>query len=214
MSAEGSPVELVDRVVRRFAEHPAVGPVTGSVSDGGAHGRATVDLPAERWPAAVQVARDEFGCDFFDWLSAVDQGDDGFDVICHLWSTAGRFGLLLRTRLSRGAPALPSIVELYPGAAWPEREAHEMFGLDFPGHPALAPLLLAPQFEGHPLRKDFVLASRVVRPWPGSHPASAQPSGRAPIRPLGVPADAVLARPAAPEPPPAPPAGGAEREQA
>ena len=43
-----------------------------------------------------------------------------------------------------------------------------MFGIDFPGHPNLVPLLLPPEFEGHPLRKDFVLAARVAKPWPGA----------------------------------------------
>src|SRR5262249_22318643 len=93
------------------------------------------------------------------------------------------------------APAVPSIVEVYPGAAWHEREAYEMFGVDFPGHPDLAPLLLAPEFEGHPLRKDFVLASRVVKPWPGAvepgesaAEAAQRRPRRQPQRPPGVPA--------------------------
>jgi NADH-quinone oxidoreductase subunit C len=133
-----------------------------SMSGGGAFARPTVDVPVERWAAAVREARDE-GYDFFDWLSAVDEGD-GFAVVAHVWSVAGRRGLLLRTR----AVSVPSIVDIYPGAAWHERETHEMFGIDFPGHPGgLRPLLLAPEFEGYPLRKEFVLAARVAKPWPG-----------------------------------------------
>jgi NADH-quinone oxidoreductase subunit C len=83
------------------------------------------------------------------------------------------------------------VVDLYPGAGWHERETHEMFGIDFPGHPGLAPLLLPPEFEGHPLRKEFILASRVAKPWPGakepgeSHDATA--AKRQPMRPPGVP---------------------------
>ncbi|MBT8224674.1 MAG: NADH-quinone oxidoreductase subunit C [Dactylosporangium sp.] len=165
--------------------------VVASVSAGDRYARATVDVPAERWREAITAVRDELGCDFFDWLSAVDEADAGFDIVAHIWSTATRHGVLMRTRLPRRSPAVDSIVDLYPGASWHERETHEMFGIDIVGHPFLAPLLLSNEFEGHPLRKDFVLASRVVKPWPGAkEPGGAAGTGRArqPVRPLGVPA--------------------------
>ena len=56
---------------------------------------------------------------------------------------------------------------VYAGANWHEREAAEMFGIDFVGHPHLTKLYLPGAFEGHPLRKDFPLLSRRVKPWPG-----------------------------------------------
>ncbi|TML29256.1 MAG: NADH-quinone oxidoreductase subunit C [Actinobacteria bacterium] len=162
-----------------------------SVSGGGAFARATVDVPVDRWAAAVRTARDELGYDFFDWLSAVDEVG-GFTVVAHLWSLAGRRGLLLRTAVPGEDAAVPSIVDSYPGAAWHERETHEMFGIDFPGHPGgLRPLLLPPEFEGYPLRKDFVLAARVAKPWPGAkEPGESGHAAarRAPMRPPGVPA--------------------------
>jgi NADH-quinone oxidoreductase subunit C len=191
------------------ADSPAVlgarlaGLVSGavaSVSGGGVWSRATIDVPPHGWPALVIAARDELACDFFDWLSAVDELDAGFAVVAHVWSTGRRYGVLMRTRIPRGAPNVASIVDIYPGAAWPERETHEMFDIDFVGHPNLAPLLLPPEFEGHPLRKDFVLASRVAKAWPGAvEPGeSGEPSEsgesrataaprRAPMRPPGVP---------------------------
>jgi len=162
-----------------------------SVSGGGAFARATVDVPVDRWAAAVRTARDELGYDFFDWLSAVDEVG-GFTVVAHLWSLSGRRGLLLRTAVPGEDAAVPSIVDSYPGAAWHERETHEMFGIDFPGHPGgLRPLLLPPEFEGYPLRKDFVLAARVAKPWPGAkEPGESGHAAarRAPMRPPGVPA--------------------------
>ncbi|GAA0717987.1 NADH-quinone oxidoreductase subunit C [Dactylosporangium roseum] len=164
--------------------------VTISEAAGGRFGRATVDVPAERWPDAVRAARDELGCDFFDWLSAVDELPEGFTVVAHLWSTARHHGVLLRTALPRTAPAVASVVDLFPGASWHERETHEMFDVDFTGHPGLKPLLLPPEFEGHPLRKEFVLAARVAKPWPGAkEPGESEHtvSKRAPMRPPGVP---------------------------
>ena len=57
---------------------------------------------------------------------------------------------------------------MWAGANWHERETFEMFGVVFDGHPNLVPLLLPDGFEGHPLRKEFVLASRVAKAWPGA----------------------------------------------
>jgi NADH-quinone oxidoreductase subunit C len=170
---------------------------TATVSDGGAFARATVDVPVAGWRGAIRAARadPELDCDFFDWLSAVDELAEGFAVVAHLWSTRGRHGLLVRTRLPRDG-GCDSIVDIYPGAAWHERETHEMFGIDFTGHPGgLRPLLLPPEFEGHPLRKEFVLAARVAKAWPGAKEPGegAESEGaparrRAPMRPPGVPA--------------------------
>ncbi|WP_434741760.1 NADH-quinone oxidoreductase subunit C [Micromonospora sp. SH-82] len=166
--------------------------VTASVSGGQGYARATVDVPLASWRDAVRAVRDdaELACDFFDWLSAVDELAGGFDVVVHLWSVRHRHGVLLRTRVPRETPTLASVVDIYPGAAWHERETYEMFGLGFDGHPDLRPLLLPPGFEGHPLRKEFVLASRVAKPWPGAKEPgeSAAGGGRRPIRPPGVPA--------------------------
>ncbi|HEY0697672.1 MAG TPA: NADH-quinone oxidoreductase subunit C [Micromonospora sp.] len=166
--------------------------VTVGRSGGQAYARATVDVPAQRWRDALRAARDdaELACDFFDWLSAVDELADGFDVVTHLWSTRHRHGMLVRTRLPRAEPRVASVADLSPGADWHERETHEMFGVDFTGRDGLRPLLLPVEFEGHPLRKEFVLASRVAKPWPGAkEPGESEPgTGRRALRPPGVPA--------------------------
>lgn len=164
-----------------------------STSAGGErYARPTVDVPATHWVPAVTAARDELGFDYFDWLCAVDELADGFRIVLHVWSLTGRHGLLLRTLTPRDAPTVDSIVPVYPGAAWHERETHEMFGVDFAGHPDLSPLLLPPEFEGHPLRKEFVLAARVAKPWPGAKEPGEGPdtaTRRQPMRPPGVPSD-------------------------
>jgi len=158
-------------------------------------GPVTVDVPAVSWQDAVLLARDGLGCTFFDWLSAVDELDEGFRLVCHVaHHRAGETQhLLLRALLPREAATAPSVADVYRGARWHERETHEMFGIEFTdaGRPLeLAPLLLPDQFEGHPLRKEFVLASRVVKPWPGAkepgESGEAAPSRRR-TRPPGVP---------------------------
>ncbi|WP_369203424.1 NADH-quinone oxidoreductase subunit C, partial [Streptomyces sp. PU-14G] len=159
-----------------------------------AYGLLTVDVPADAWIPALTAARDELGCTFFDWLSAVDEPGTGFRVCAHLAALhlpgAGVRGLLLRTTVPHEAPALPTATGVYAGAAWHERETHEMFGVDFTGHPHLQPLLLPETFEGHPLRKDFVLAARVAKAWPGAkEPGESGHGGpkRRQMLPPGVP---------------------------
>lgn len=63
--------------------------------------------------------------------------------------------------------AVESWIPVYAGANWHERETHEMFGIGFAGHPDLRNIYLPTEFEGYPLRKDFPLVARMVKPWPG-----------------------------------------------
>lgn len=160
-------------------------------SFGGLH----VDVPPDRWVQTHERARTDGELDlrFFDWLSAYDEGPAGLVVVSHLWSVARRHGLLLRTRLPADDPELDTLTGVFPGANWHERETFEMFGIRFTGHPLLVPLLLPDGFEGHPLRKDFVLASRVAKAWPGAKEPgeSDHDTGRSRRRvlPPGVPAD-------------------------
>lgn len=152
----------------------------------------TVDVPAEHWIEALTAARDTLGLAFFDWLSAVDELADGFSVAAHLADTTSGpvRHLLLRTRVPRDAAVLPTAVGVYAGAGWHERETAEMFGIDFTGHPHLITLLLPDGFEGHPLRKEFVLAARVAKAWPGAkEPGESEGDGpaRRKMQPPGVP---------------------------
>ncbi|MFZ4186068.1 NADH-quinone oxidoreductase subunit C [Streptomyces pseudogriseolus] len=150
----------------------------------------TVDVPSDAWIPALEAARDRLGCTFFDWLSAVDEPGTGFRVAAHVAALSPVRRLLLRTTVPHESPVLPSAVDVYAGAAWHERETHEMFGVDFTGHPGLDHLLLPENFEGHPLRKDFVLAARVAKAWPGAkEPGESEHGGpkRRQMLPPGVP---------------------------
>ena len=173
-----------DEIVAEVARHlPSARPA----ADGST---VTLNVPREDWLAALAFARDVAGCDFFDWLTAVDEQDEGFAVIVHLYSIEGRHHLLVRTLLPRDNPVLPTATGLFRGAGWPERETHEMFGVIFDGHPRLAPLLLPDGFEGHPLRKEFALAARAAQDWPGAkEPGEREASERSRRRlvPPGVP---------------------------
>ena len=73
----------------------------------------------------------------------------------------------MKVRLPATDPVCPTISDLFPTCDWHERETMEMFGIRFEGHPHPVRLLLAEPFEGFPLRKDFPLMSREVKPWPG-----------------------------------------------
>ncbi|MFD8810089.1 NADH-quinone oxidoreductase subunit C [Streptomyces sp. NPDC059627] len=150
----------------------------------------TVDVPPSSWLAALETARTALSCTYFDWLSAVDEPGTGFRVCAHVVALAPVRRLLLRTAVPHTAPELPSAVGVYAGARWHERETHEMFGVGFTGHPGLDHLLLPETFEGHPLRKDFVLAARVAKAWPGAkEPGESDHGGpkRRQMLPPGVP---------------------------
>ncbi len=136
------------------------------------------------------------GYTYFDWLSAVDEQPDGFRLVAHLLRPDPWDHLLVVTILEPETPAVASVADVYAGATWHERETHEMFGIDFarPDGAPLEPLLLPDGFEGHPLRKDFVLASRVLKAWPGAkepgesdHDVKESRTGGRRMKPPGVP---------------------------
>ena len=144
----------------------------------------TEDVAAADWPATAARLRAD-GYDFFDWLSAYDDGDAGLAVVVRVWSVAAGKGLLVRTRVARDGGSLATLTGIWAGAAWHERETREMFGIEFSGHPDARGLLLPDGFTGHPLRKEFVLASRVAKEWPGAKEPGESVAGRK--QPLGVP---------------------------
>lgn len=94
-------------------------------------------------------------------------GDTRLQVFARVVSLEDQMGVTLKADLPDGAPSVDSWVPVHAGANWHEREAWEMFGVDFVGHPHLVHMYLPGDFEGHPLRKDFPLLARRVKPWPG-----------------------------------------------
>lgn len=163
----------------------------------------TVACEPGEWHQTLERVRGE-GFDYFDFLTAVDQTDAeehaGFDLVVHLYDiTPGALReTLVQTRIADGH-TVPSCTDLWPGAAWHERETFEMFGIGFDdytdaNHGKLRKLLLPDGFDGTPLRKSFVLVARASKPWPGAkEPGGGGTDGkptRAPRRrmqPPGVP---------------------------
>ncbi|HEY3284131.1 MAG TPA: NADH-quinone oxidoreductase subunit C [Armatimonadota bacterium] len=100
-------------------------------------------------------AKEELGFDFFDCLSGVDQ-KDRFEVVYHLWSTTRNESLLLKVILDHDEPVVDSATPVWVGADWHEREAYDLYGILFAGHPDLRRILLPDDFEGYPMRKDYL----------------------------------------------------------
>lgn len=127
-------------------------------------GELTLTVARDDIPEVVQVLRDDqrcrFGC-LID-ICGVDypEREERFDIVYHLLSPWLNHRVRVRTRTHAGSP-VPSIVGLFPGADWFEREAYDLYGVLFSGHPDLRRLLTDYGFQGHPLRKDFPLTGLV-----------------------------------------------------
>ena len=97
----------------------------------------------------------------------VGGGEGRFTVFLRLQNVHRKIGITVKADLDDVNPAIDTITPVFRGADWHERETWEMFGFDFIGHPSLRHIYLPTEFEGFPLRKDFPLLARAVKPWPG-----------------------------------------------
>ncbi len=136
-----------------------------------------------------------------EMVTGLAGGDTRFQVFARVFSLTTNIGLTLKADVGDDM-TVGSWVGTYPGAEWHEREAWEMFGINFAGHPGLRPLYLPTDFEGHPMRKDFPLLARLIKPWPGIVDVEPMPDPEEPEAPSleNVEAgDAPAAEPAAAE---------------
>ncbi len=147
-----------------------------------------VRIDPDSWVDAHITARDDLDLVFFSWLSAIDwsnevaagdplneEVEEHIELMSALSDLTEGNLVILSTKLDGSDPRIPSLVGVYAGANWHEREAYEMFGIDFVGHPNLIHLYLPESFVGHPLRKSYPLLSREVKPWPGTVDVEAMP---------------------------------------
>lgn len=141
---------------------------------------AKVRVPRERWVEAHRALKEHLP--FFSWLSAIDWSaevavgdpvegepvEERYEVLSRLADVSAGEAVIVSTDLPRDDLRLDSLAGVYGGADWHEREAADMFGITFTGHPNPVNIYLPDGFEGHPLRKSYPLLAREVKPWPGA----------------------------------------------
>lgn len=159
-------------------------------------GDLVIRVTKQGYKKAPQICKEKLGCDYLSFIAGIDwmpmpaeseEGDGDtsqpaqpkemtygvagsagrFQVFAHVQSIEEHLGLTIKVDVDENDMSVASWTETYPGADWHERECWEMYGFDFVGHPEIRHLYLPMEFEGHPLRKDFPLLARVVKPWPG-----------------------------------------------
>lgn len=144
-------------------------------------------VPPAAWSDELAALHRD-GWTMLDVLTAVDRIEE-IEVVAHLLRPAGSDGVLVSTRVTVDQPTLASVVAVFPGAAWHEREAAEMFGIAFAGHPDPRPLLLHGPVDAPPLRKSTPLPARVATAWPGAAEPDPGRRARRPQPPPGVRAE-------------------------
>jgi NADH-quinone oxidoreductase subunit C len=129
-----------------------------------AFGDLTIAIQADKIVDVVRFLRDDPGCRFVSFvdITAVDYPgrEKRFDVVYHLMSPTLNARVRLKAEASE-TTQVPSIITVFPGADWFEREAYDLYGVIFVGHPDMRRLLTDYGFDGHPLRKDFPLSGFV-----------------------------------------------------
>lgn len=130
------------------------------------HGNETAVVAAESLYDVAQFLRDDpemqfdmpTDCTAVDWMDRYSWGR--FEVVYHLYSTTQKHRVRLKVRVPEADPSCPSLTPLWEGMNWHEREAWDMYGIRFQGHPKLKRILMYEEFKGHPLRKDYPIDGR------------------------------------------------------
>ena len=167
-----------------------------------------VRVCTESWRNSIQKLKDVHGFDYFCFLSAIDWlpspfgrgeddpsepaperdstirpgytgGDTRMQLLVRIVNSETHLGINVKADVPNDSYTIESISSVFAGANWHEREAHEMFGIGFTGHPDLRNMYLPTDFEGFPMRKDFPLLARMVKPWPGIVDVEPLPGGDA-----------------------------------
>ena len=139
-----------------------------------------INVDISSWIDTHKTLKKDFNLSFFNWLSAVDWDNEvktgdapkepvtpSFEILSCLSQTNSNNLVISSTVISKENAEIESLVDVFAGANWHEREAYEMFGISFLNHPNLTKLYLPDDYEGNPLLKSFELISREVKPWPG-----------------------------------------------
>ena len=113
-------------------------------------------VQAAKLVETAKSLRDDMGYDYLSSVTGVDYlPDDTMEVVYHLFKSSGGPALVLKVQTPRDESVVPSLISIFPGADFQEREAWDLMGIRFEGHPDLRRILLWDGFDGHPLRKDW-----------------------------------------------------------
>jgi NADH-quinone oxidoreductase subunit C len=189
--------EQASEALARLVAELGTAPDGAIVEYGVAFGDVVVRVRRDAWRRTAEVCKKELAFDYLSFIAGIDwmptpavteegsgdtstpaqpkeqtygtAGSDGrYQLLAVVESTRRKsWRIVLKTDLPDDDLHADSWVSVYPGADWHEREAWEMYGFVFDGHPSLRHLYLPSEFEGHPLRKDYPLLAREVKPWPG-----------------------------------------------
>jgi len=154
----------MDETLERLGETIAAALAGSVVGHWIAHDELTITASARDIVNVVTFLRDDERCQFFSFIdiTAVDwpARERRFDVVYHLLSPTLNARVRLRGEADE-TTQVPSIIDVFPGADWFERECYDLYGVIFTGHPDMRRILTDYGFDGHPLRKDFPLTGFV-----------------------------------------------------
>jgi NADH-quinone oxidoreductase subunit C len=133
-----------------------LGAIQGVTLDAGGS-PVVAHVTLEQWQVVARFAKETLGCAFFSFATAIDWKADGLEMIAWVVNLEANLSVQLRAKLGAGNSACPSLVGVYRGADWMERECYDMFGVQFAGHPDPRRILLADDWDGHPLLKSYAV---------------------------------------------------------
>jgi NADH-quinone oxidoreductase subunit C len=159
------------------AEHPLIARLRAGVDDAvlasnAFRGDATAIVPREKLLEVGRFLRDDADLRF-DMLVDVTAVDylgrsPRFEVVYHVYSVPLNHRVRIKVALEESDPRVPSLVPIWAGANWLERETWDLYGIVFEGHPDLRRIYLYEEFQGHPLRKDYPKGKRQPLIGPGA----------------------------------------------
>ena len=149
--ASGGVDDTIQELTKQFPD---------AVQADGRSGFGGVVVDKNRLVEVATYIRDNLGYDYLSSATAVDylaeaEPDSDMEMVYHAFRTTGGSALVFKAQTPRDNAEIPSLIDVWPGADFQEREAYDLMGIKFPGHPNLKRILMWDGFEGHPLRKDF-----------------------------------------------------------
>ncbi len=128
-----------------------------AVKDDTRQGYGGVIIDSGQLLEVAQAIRDDLGYDYLSSATAVDYFGvaDSMEMVYHSFRITGGPALVFKAQTARENATIPSLIDVWPGVDFQEREAYDLYGIRFPGHPNLKRILLWDGFNGHPMRKDW-----------------------------------------------------------